>query len=119
MRNLKNTVQLIGNVGQAPELKTFESGTKKVSFSLATNESFTNAKGEKVEDTQWHNISAWGKQAEVIAEYVKKGSQIMIEGKLTNRSYDDKDGNKKYFTEVVMNEFVFMGSKAKKETAPF
>ena len=119
MRNLRNTVQLIGNVGQAPELKTFESGSKMVKFSLATNESFTNAKGEKIEDTQWHNIVAWGKQAEVIAEHVSKGQQITIEGKLTNRSWEDKDGSKKYITEIVMNEFVFMGSKPKTETAPF
>jgi len=120
MRNLRNTVQLIGNVGQAPELKTFESGTKNVSFALATNESFTNAKGEKVEDTQWHNIVAWGKAAETIAKHVKKGQQIAVEGKLSNRSYNDKDGNKKYITEIVLNEFMFIGgAKTKTETAPF
>lgn len=120
MRNLRNTVQLIGHVGQAPELKTFESGTKKVSFSLATNENFTNSKGEKIEETQWHNIIAWGKTAEVIAKHVTKGKQIAIEGKLTSRSYDDKDGNKKYTTEVVLNDFMFIGgNKAKTETAPF
>ncbi|MGB0884878.1 MAG: single-stranded DNA-binding protein [Chitinophagales bacterium] len=119
MRNLRNTVQLIGNVGQAPELKTFDSGTKKVSFSLATNESFTNAKGEKIEDTQWHNIIAWGKTAEVIEKHVSKGKQIAIEGKLTSRSYDDKAGNKRYITEIVLNEFMFIGAKPKTETTPF
>jgi len=119
MRNLRNTVQLIGNVGQAPELKTFETGTKKVSFSLATNESFTNSKGEKIEETQWHNIIAWGKTAEVVAKHFSKGKQIAIEGKLTSRSYEAKDGTKKYVTEVQMNEFMFIGSKAKTETKPF
>ena len=119
-KNLRNTVQLIGNVGQAAELKTFESGTKKVSFSLATNESFVNAKGEKIEDTQWHNVIAWGKTAEVVAEHFTKGKQIALEGKLTSRSYDAKDGTKRYITEIVMNEFMFVGAKkVVTETAPF
>ena len=95
MRNLRNTVQLIGNVGQSPELKTFETGTKKASFSLATNETFINAKGEKVENVNWHNIVVWGKLSEVISKHVSKGQELAIEGKLNNRSYEDKDGNKK------------------------
>ena len=119
MRNLRNTVQLIGNVGQAPELKTFDSGTKMTKFSLATNESFTNAKGEKVENVNWHNVVVWGKLGEVVAKHVSKGQELAIEGKLNNRSYEDKDGNKKYITEIIMNEFLFIGSKAKQETQPF
>ena len=120
MRNLRNTVQLIGNIGQDAELITFESGTKKVTFSLATNETFTNAKGEKVVDTQWHNIIAWGKTAEVAAKYFTKGNQVAIEGKLTSRSYEAKDGSKRYITEIVMNEFMFVGGKKETtETKPF
>jgi len=88
MRNLRNTVQLIGNVGQAPEIISFESGKKMAKFSLATNESFTNAKGEKVEQTYWHNIVVWGKFADTVSKHVEKGQQIAIEGKLTNRSYE-------------------------------
>ncbi len=121
MRNLRNTVQLIGNVGKAAELKTFESGTKKASFSLATNESFTNAKGEKIETTQWHNIIVWGKMAEVAEKYFVKGKQIAIEGKLTSRSYEAKDGTKRYITEIQMNDFMFIGAKKEvaQETKPF
>ena len=111
MRNLRNTVQLIGNVGNLPELMTFDSGTKKTTFSLATNESYTNAKGEKVEDTQWHNIVVWGKTAELVCKLFTKGTKIAIEGKLTSRSYDAKDGSKKYITEIIMNEFMFVGAK--------
>ncbi len=111
MRNLRNTVQLIGNVGNAPELKTFESGTKMAKFSIATNESFTNAKGEKIDDTQWHNIIAWGKLAETVAKHFNKGTRIAIEGKLTTRSWEAKDGSKRYITEIVMNEFMFVGGK--------
>ena len=117
MKNLRNTVQLIGNVGQTPELKTFESGKKIAKFSLATNESFTNAQNEKIEQTYWHNIIVWGKQAEYMAENITKGQQLLIEGKLTNRSYDDKNGNKKFITEIILNEFMFLGAKT--ETKPF
>jgi single-strand DNA-binding protein len=119
MRNLNNTVQLIGNVGQAPELKTFETGTKMLKFSLATNESYTNAKGEKVAETQWHNVVVWGKKAEVAAKHFTKGKQIAVEGKLTSRTYESKDGIKKYITEIQMNDFMFIGSKLKTGTVPF
>ena len=119
MKNLRNTVQLIGNVGQVPELITFESGKKMAKFSLATNESFTNAQNEKVEQTYWHNIIVWGKQAEYMAENITKGQQLLIEGKLTNRSYEDKDDNKKFITEIILNEFIFLGTKPKTETKPF
>ncbi|MBL4594042.1 MAG: single-stranded DNA-binding protein [Flavobacteriales bacterium] len=111
MNSLKNKVQLIGNLGMNPEIKNLDSGKKLAKFSIATNESYRNAKGEKVEDTQWHNLIAWGKTAEIIENYVKKGNEIAIEGKLINRSYDDKDGNKRYVTEVLVNEILMLGGK--------
>ena len=112
MYALKNKVQLIGNLGNAPEVKTIESGKKMARFSVATNESYRNAKGEKVTETTWHNLVAWGKVAEIAEKYLNKGSEIAIEGKLINRSYTDKDGNKKYITEVQVNELLMLGSKA-------
>ena len=104
---MKNRVQLIGHVGQEPEIKNLESG-RVANFTIATNENYTNAKGEKVEQTEWHRVVAWGKVAELIEKYVTKGKEIAIEGKLTHRSYDDKDGNKRYITEVVANELVLL-----------
>jgi single-strand DNA-binding protein len=111
MNNLKNKVQLIGNLGMNPEIKNLESGKKLAKFSIATNESYKNAKGEKIEDTQWHNLIAWGKTADIIEKYLKKGNEIAIEGKLVNRNYDDKDGNKRYITEIVINELLMLGGK--------
>jgi len=111
MNNLKNKVQLIGNLGNNPEIINLDSGKKIAKFSIATNESYKNAKGEKVEDTQWHNLVAWGKTAEIIENYVKKGNEIAIEGKLTHRSYDDKEGNKRYVSEIIVNELLMLGSK--------
>ena len=104
---MKNRVQLIGHVGQDPEIKQLESG-RVANFTIATNDSYTNAKGEKVEQTEWHRISAWGKTVDIIEQLLKKGSHVAIEGKLTHRSYDDKDGNKRYITEVVANELVML-----------
>ena len=112
MYALKNKVQLIGNLGNAPEVKTIESGKKLARFSVATNESYRNATGEKVTETTWHNLVAWGKVAEIAEKYLTKGSEVAIEGKLINRSYTDKDGNKKYITEVQVNELLILGSKA-------
>jgi len=111
MYALKNKVQLIGNLGNAPEVKTTENGKKLARFSVATNESYRNASGEKVTETTWHNLVAWGKVAEIAEKYLNKGSEIAIEGKLINRSYTDKDGNKKYITEVQVNELLMLGSK--------
>jgi len=111
MNKLKNKVQLIGNLGMKPEIKNLDSGKKLAKFSIATNESFKNTKGEKVEDTQWHNLIAWGKTAEIIEQYVEKGNEVAIEGKLINRSYDDKDGNKRYITEIVVNDILMLGGK--------
>ncbi|MGB4846030.1 MAG: single-stranded DNA-binding protein [Ferruginibacter sp.] len=111
MYALKNKVQLIGNLGNDPEVKTTENGKKLARFSVATNESYRNASGEKVTETTWHNLVAWGKAAEIAEKYLNKGSEIAIEGKLINRSYTDKDGNKKYITEVQVNELLMLGSK--------
>ena len=111
MNTLRNKVQLIGNLGNTPEIITLDSGKKLAKFSIATNESYKNAQGEKVTETQWHNVIAWNKTAEIIEKYLEKGKEIAIEGKLTSRSYDDKDGNKKYITEVVVNELLMLGGK--------
>lgn len=110
MKRLKNSVQLIGRLGNDPEIRNFESGKKMASFSLATNESYLNSKGEKMTDTQWHNIVVWGKKADVVEQYLKKGSEIALEGKLINRSYE-KEGQKKYITEISLNELLMIGKK--------
>ncbi len=111
MYALKNKVQLIGNLGNAPEVKTLESGKKMARFSVATSENYRNAKGEKVTETQWHNLVAWGKVAEIAEKYLAKGKEVAIEGKLISRSYNDKDGNKKYITEIQVNELLLLGVK--------
>ena len=113
MYALKNKVQLIGNLGTAPEVKTFESGKKVANFRMATSEVYRNAKGEKVTETQWHNLVAFGKVADIAEKYLTKGKEVAIEGKLVNRSYNDKDGNKKYITEVQVNEVLLLGEKDK------
>jgi single-strand DNA-binding protein len=111
MYALKNKVQLIGNLGSKPEIKQTEGGKKLASFSVATNESYRNAKGEKVTETQWHRVVAWGKVADIAEKYLDKGREVAIEGKLVNRSYNDKDGNKKYITEVQVSELLLLGAK--------
>ncbi|MDF0717652.1 single-stranded DNA-binding protein [Muricauda sp. 334s03] len=109
MNSLRNKVQLIGNLGNDPEIIMLENGTKLAKFSIATNESYKNAKGEKVTDTQWHNIVAWGKLAEITEDFLSKGKEVMIEGKLMNRSYETKEGEKKYITEIKCNELLMLG----------
>ncbi|MFP9112838.1 single-stranded DNA-binding protein [Flavobacterium sp. RHBU_3] len=109
MNTLKNRVQLIGNAGNAPEIKTFTDGKKLARLTVATNESFYNDKGEKVTDTQWHNVTAWGKTAEIVEKYVTKGKELALEGKLTYRSYDAQNGEKKYITEIVISEIILFG----------
>ena len=111
MYALKNKVQLIGNLGNAPEVKTLESGKKMARFSVATSESYRNAKGEKVIETQWHNLVAWGKVAEIVEKYLGKGKEVAIEGKLISRSYTDKDGVKKFISEIEVNELLMLGAK--------
>ncbi len=109
MTALRNKVQLIGHVGNDPEIKNFETGKKLANLTLATSEVYKNDKGEKVEETQWHKVVAWGNTAEIIEKYVGKGKEIAVEGKLVHRSYDDKNGEKRYFTEVVVNELLLLG----------
>jgi len=109
MNTLRNKVQLIGNLGNDPEIINLESGKTLAKFSIATNESYKNAQGEKVTDTQWHNIVAWGKTAEIVEKYVAKGKEVAIEGKLTTRSWEDKEGMKRYITEVVCSELLMLG----------
>ena len=106
---MKNRVQLIGHVGQEPEIKNLEGGKKLANISIATNEVYYKENGDKVEKTEWHRVTAWGKTAEIIEKYVVKGKEVGIEGKLTTRSYEDKDGNKKYITEIVANEILLLG----------
>jgi single-strand DNA-binding protein len=114
MYALKNKVQLIGNLGNNPEVRTIESGKKMARFSIATNETYRNAKGEKVTETQWHNIIAWGKVADIAEQFLSKGSEVAIEGKLVNRNYTDKEGNKRFITEIVVNEILMLGDKRQK-----
>lgn len=111
MNTLRNKVQLIGNLGNDPEIISLENGKKIAKFSIATNDTYRNAQGEKVVDTQWHNVVAWNKTAEIIEKYVEKGKEIAVEGRLTNRSYETKEGEKRYITEIVCNELLLLGSK--------
>lgn len=111
MYALKNKVQLIGNLGGKPEVKNTENGKKLAQFNIATNESYRNAKGEKITETQWHRVVAWGRLADIAEKYLDKGKEIAIEGKLVNRSFTDKDGNKKYITEIQVNELLMLGTK--------
>jgi len=111
MNTLRNKVQLIGHLGNNPEIITLESGKKLAKFTIATNENYKNSQGEKVTETQWHNLVAWNKTAEIIEKYVTKGQEIAVEGKLTHRSYETKEGEKKYFTEVVVSEILMFSNK--------
>ncbi len=111
MNTLRNKVQLVGNLGKDPETITLESGRKLAKFSLATNENYKDANGHKQTKTDWHSLIAWGKTAEIIEKYVTKGKEVAIEGKLTTRSYETKEGENRYVTEVVVNEILMLGNK--------
>ena len=111
MSTLRNKVQLIGNLGNDPEIITLESGKKLAKFSLATNESYKDANGEKQTKTDWHNLVVWGKTADIIEKYITKGKEIAIEGKLSTRSYETKEGENRYVTEVIVNELLMLGNK--------
>jgi single-strand DNA-binding protein len=115
MYALKNKVQLMGHLGADPEIKTLDGGKKVANFRMATNENYKNAKGEKITETLWHNLVAWGKVADLVEKYLVKGKEVVIEGKLISRSYTDKQGNKKYISEVQVNELLMMGEKNKVE----
>ena len=111
MNALRNKVQLIGHLGNTPEIRNTEAGKKLARFSVATDEIYRSSTGEKVKETQWHNLVAWGKVADIAEKYLHKGSEVAIEGKLINRNYTDKEGNKKYIGEVQVNEMLMFGSK--------
>jgi single-strand DNA-binding protein len=109
MNTLRNSVKLIGRLGQDPEVKLLDTGNKVATFSLATSESYTTKEGCKHEQTQWHNIVVWGNLAVVCEKYLKKGKEIAIDGQLTHRNWEDKNGTKHFTSEVVANELLFVG----------
>jgi single-strand DNA-binding protein len=111
MNTLRNSVRLVGNLGMDPDVKSFDNNKKLARLSLATSETYKNDKGEKVTETQWHNLVIWGAQAKFAEDNLKKGDEVAIEGKLTNRNYTDKDGNKRYFCEVVVNDFIKLNGR--------
>jgi single-strand DNA-binding protein len=112
MNTMRNKVQLIGNLGQNPEVRTFDNGKAVARFSLATTDSYLDQSGKKITETQWHKLVAWGNLAKVAEKYLIKGSEVAVEGKLTHRAYDDKEGKKRYYTEVVLSEMVLMNGKS-------
>ena len=114
-----NKVILLGNVGKDPEVKYFDNESSVANFSLATSETYTNKNGEKVTNTEWHNVQAWRGLAKVVEKYVKKGDLIYIEGRIKTRSYDDKDGNKKYITEILADEMKMLGSRGNKDNVGY
>ena len=113
-----NKVILIGNLGKDPELRYTPNSKAVATFSLATTEKWKDKEGQFQEKTEWHNIVAWGKQAEICKEYLKKGSSVYVEGRLQHRSYDDKDGNKKYITEIVARSVQMLGRKGEAKEEP-
>ncbi len=118
MNNLNNRVNLIGNLGTDPDVKELESGKKLAKFSLATTERYKNKEGEKVSDTQWHNLVLWGPRVDFAEKYLKKGQSVAVEGRLNHRSYDDKDGITRYFTEIIVNDIFMLGTGKVSEAGP-
>ena len=118
MNSLKNSVQLIGRLGKDVDLKTLNSGTSLARVTIATNDYYKNNKGELIEETQWHNVIAWGKLAENMSKVLQKGSEVVVHGKLVHSSYEDKDGNIRYTSEVKISEFLKV-SKKEKAAVPF
>lgn len=108
MSHLRNRVQLMGNLGNNPEVKNLKSGKKLAKFSLATNEFYTDKKGEKIQNTDWHNIIVWGKLADVAEDYLTKGKEVIVVGKLTYNTYEDDKGQKHYFTQIQADEIQMM-----------
>lgn len=111
MYALKNKVQLIGNLGKDPQVTTTQEGKKMARFSMATHDSYRNQNGEKVQQTEWHNLVAWGKIAELAEKMLSKGKEIAVEGKLTHKRYTDKNGVNRAFTEIQVSELLMLGSK--------
>ncbi|MGB0390267.1 MAG: single-stranded DNA-binding protein [Salibacteraceae bacterium] len=108
MNSLNNRVQLIGRLGMDPEVREFGEKKKMARFQLATSEKYKNSKGEYVENTQWHSLVIWGNQVEVAQKYLKKGSEIALEGKLQYRQYEDGEGKKQFITEINVNDFLML-----------
>ena len=106
-----NKVILVGNLGRDPELRKTQSGQPVATFTLATNERWTGKDGERQERTEWHRIVAWGRQAEICDEYLSKGRQVYIEGRIQTREWEDKEGQKRYTTEIVAQTVQFLGSR--------
>ena len=111
MNTVRNRVQLVGNLGATPEVKNLENGNKVARFSVATSENYLNKKGEKISATHWHNVVAWGKLAGIAENILKKGNEVVVDGKLSSRSYTAKDGSKKYITEVIAQELLLNTKK--------
>jgi len=110
MTALRNKVVLVGNLGQDPEIKKLEGGKKVVNFTLATREEYKNSEGQKITETTWHNIAAWNGLAEIASKYLKKGKEVMVEGRLSYRNYEDKNGLTRYFTEIVLSDILLLRS---------
>jgi single-strand DNA-binding protein len=113
-----NKVILIGNLGKDPEIQSFDNGVKKASFSLATSESYKNKEGQKIEQTEWHNIILWRGLAEIAEKYLKKGTTIFLEGKIRTRTWEDKEGNKRYTTEIVGDNLTMLSRRENTNAAP-
>jgi single-strand DNA-binding protein len=107
-----NKVILVGNLGKDPEVRFFDNDKKKASFSLATSETYNNKEGEKITRTEWHNVVLWGRLAEIAEAYLRKGRQVYIEGKISSRSYEDKEGNKRYVTEINGQQMQLLGRQS-------
>ncbi|MFM8976732.1 MAG: single-stranded DNA-binding protein [Bacteroidota bacterium] len=118
MGNIRNQVRLIGNLGRDPEFREISSGRKMARFSLATNDYYYGDQGEKIAETQWHQLVAWGKLAEVSERLLHKGSELVVDGKLNTRSYTDKEGNRRSYTEVVVLEMALMDRKSSSGETP-
>ncbi|HTE29462.1 MAG TPA: single-stranded DNA-binding protein [Chryseolinea sp.] len=111
MSTLRNNVKLIGHVGKDPEVRTFDGGRKMATFTIATNDSYKNPKGEKIVDTQWHTLVVWGKLADVAGQYIKKGNEVAVEGKLVHKVYETSAGEKRYVTEINVKEMLMLKGK--------
>jgi len=111
MSNLRNSVRLVGHLGSDPEVKTTVNNKKFARLSLATNSAYKNDKGEKVEETQWHSLIMWDKNASLAEKFLRKGTELSVEGRLSTRTYTDNTGTKKFFTEIIVNEILFLSRK--------
>lgn len=118
MYAIRNQIQLIGNLGQIPEVRTTETGKKLARFSIATHDTYRNAQGQKVSETQWHNVIAWGKLADIAEKYLTKGKEVAVVGKLVHRQYTDKNGIKRSATEIVLNEMLMLGGRVRYQNGP-